>query len=280
MATSSQSGNQNGGQSDQPASDAAPAAAQSATQAPAAKAKPRLSQSEKTPDPTDAQAVDPAQNIVGSTAIGPTDQAAAVPKSTTTSVKAVDVVLNELSATQGLLDPSATSKLETAKSAAPSAPVEQRPEARFAEMNHPTIVSDIQGKLLPDGGSMDIQLSPPDLGPMHVRVEVRDGAITASFQAADEQTAKLLSHTLSDLKTALEAQGVSVEKLHVTQMPKEQQQSQNNNGSQNREADRNQQQAAQQEQQRRCAPHVETPHERPGPARSGRLMTTPISITS
>ena len=133
-----------------------------------------------------------------------------------------------------------------------SAPVEQRPEAHiFAEMNYPTIVSDIQGKLLPDGGSMDIQLSPPDLGPMHVHVEVRDGAITASFQAADEQTAKLLSHSLSDLKTALEAQGVSVEKLHVTQMPREQQPSQNNNGNQNREPDRNQQQAAQQEQQRK-----------------------------
>jgi flagellar hook-length control protein FliK len=166
------------------------------------------------------------------------------------ALKSADDILAKIGAAQGLLDTTAP-KPDTAKVAPSAAPAPQRPEARFAEANHPTIVTDIKGKLLPDGGSMDIHLSPPDLGAMRVRVEVRDGAITASFQAADEQTAKLLSHSLGDLKTALEAQGVSVEKLHVSQMPREQQPSQNNNGNSSREPDRQQQQAAQQEQQRR-----------------------------
>jgi len=85
-----------------------------------------------------------------------------------------------------------------------------------------------------------------------VRVEVRDGAVTASFQAEDVQTAKLLSHSLGDLKTALEAQGINVEKLHVSQMPKDHQPTQDGNkNNAQREADRGQQHAAQQEQQRK-----------------------------
>jgi flagellar hook-length control protein FliK len=125
---------------------------------------------------------------------------------------------------------------------APPAP----PEAQFAEANHAKIVGGIQGQLLPNGGSMHIRLDPPELGALNVRVEMRDGVMTAAFETTNDQATKLLSHSLGDLKTALEAQGVSVEKLHVRQSSQQQ-----SSSGDDRKGNRQQDSAAQREQQRR-----------------------------
>ncbi|MDQ3440970.1 MAG: flagellar hook-length control protein FliK, partial [Planctomycetota bacterium] len=50
-----------------------------------------------------------------------------------------------------------------------------------------------------------------------------DGVMTASFHTSNDDATKLLSHSLSQLKQVLESQGVSVERLQVSQTPKEQQ---------------------------------------------------------
>ncbi len=108
-------------------------------------------------------------------------------------------------------------KITTAQPAAPPAPT----VADFAAANHAQIVSSVHTQLLPNGGSMQIRLDPPDLGAMQITVHMRDGVMSAEFQASNDQTAKLLSHSLGDLKTQLETQGVTVEKLHVTAAPRE-----------------------------------------------------------
>ena len=76
------------------------------------------------------------------------------------------------------------------------------PEAQFADANRSKIVSGITGKLLPDGGSMQLTLDPANLGPMQVRVEMKNGVMSASFETSNDQASKLLSHSLGDLKTA------------------------------------------------------------------------------
>jgi flagellar hook-length control protein FliK len=88
---------------------------------------------------------------------------------------------------------------------------------QFAETNQPVIVSTIQGKLLPDGGTMNISLNPPELGAMQISVKMENGVMSASFQTSNEQATRLLTHTLGQLKNALEIQGVSVDRLHVHQ---------------------------------------------------------------
>ena len=67
---------------------------------------------------------------------------------------------------------------------------------------------------------MQIRLDPPDLGTLHIRIDVRDGVMNATFLTANDEATHLLTHTLSQLKGALESQGVSVEKLQVQQTPK------------------------------------------------------------
>ncbi|HXE54338.1 MAG TPA: flagellar hook-length control protein FliK, partial [Tepidisphaeraceae bacterium] len=133
-----------------------------------------------------------------------------------------------------------------ANTADPTAAAGAAPEAQFADANHTRIVAGIHGQLLPNGGSMHIRLDPPELGSLHVRVEMRDGVMTASFETTNDHATRLLSHSLSDLKTALESQGVNVDKLQVRQSPKDQQSSSND-----RQPDRSQDQARQQEQQRK-----------------------------
>lgn len=98
-------------------------------------------------------------------------------------------------------------------------------ETQFSDANHPKIVSGISGRLLPNGGTMQIRLDPPELGAMQVRVEMHNGVMTASFETSNDQATRLLSHTLGGLRAALEAQGVSVQKLQVSQSPKQQQSS-------------------------------------------------------
>lgn len=135
-----------------------------------------------------------------------------------------------------------------ARSVASPAPEPLPPEARFATANHATIVSDVRTRLLPHGGSMQIRLDPPELGALQVSVEMRDGAMTATFHTSNDDATRLLSHSLGQLKTALESQGVTVEKIQVQQSPK-------NESSQSQEEQSPQQQRdaanARQEQQRR-----------------------------
>ena len=126
---------------------------------------------------------------------------------------------------------------------------QQPPETQFALANHSKIISGIHGQLLANGGSMQIRLDPPELGAMHVRVEMRDGVMTASFETTSDQATRLLSHSLADLKTTLEAQGVSVQKLHVQQSPREQSSSRDDQHADRDHSSR--QQSAQQEQQRK-----------------------------
>lgn len=99
---------------------------------------------------------------------------------------------------------------------------------KFADANHPTIVSTVRGQLLPSGGTMQIRLDPPELGALLVQVSVRDGVIDASFQTSNADATQLLSHSLTQLKHSLESQGVTVDKLQVSQAPRSERADQQN----------------------------------------------------
>lgn len=99
--------------------------------------------------------------------------------------------------------------------------VQTPPEARFAEANHAEIVKGIQTDLMPRGGTMQIRLDPPELGALQVILTIKDGVVNATFQASSDDSSKLLSHSLGQLKTALETAGVTVDKLQVTHTPRD-----------------------------------------------------------
>ena len=120
---------------------------------------------------------------------------------------------------------------------------------RFADANHQNIIAGVRGNLLPGGGSMQIRLDPPELGALSVQIEMRDGQMNATFQTSNDDATKLLSHSLGQLKTALESQGVNVDKIQVQQSPKESfKQTSQDQAQQNQQQD---QTHAKQEQQRK-----------------------------
>jgi flagellar hook-length control protein FliK len=132
--------------------------------------------------------------------------------------------------------------------AAPAMPRADLPEVRFAEQNSPGIVTAVRTQLLPNGGSMQIRLDPPELGAMQVIVRMRDGVMTASFHTSSDEAARLLSHNLGQLRQALETAGMNVERLQVQQSPREESSSR---GGQQEQSQQQSGQDGQHEQQRR-----------------------------
>jgi flagellar hook-length control protein FliK len=104
----------------------------------------------------------------------------------------------------------------------PAARIADPVEARFAEANHPRIVTAVQSELMPSGGTVRLRLDPPELGALLVRIDVKDGVLAASFQTSNDEATRLLSRSMQQLRTTLESHGVTVEKLHVQQAPREQ----------------------------------------------------------
>lgn len=161
------------------------------------------------------------------------------------------VAVGSVAAAIGDMKPDARHAAPTTAGAAPATALP--PEARFAADNHESIVTSMRGELLPNGGSMRIRLDPPQLGALQVTVHIEDGFITAAFETTNDEATRLLGHSLNQLKSVLESYGVTVDKLHVQQAPREAQTSQphddgpRDQGSQSQE----QEQSARQEQQRR-----------------------------
>jgi flagellar hook-length control protein FliK len=150
-------------------------------------------------------------------------------------------------ATAGLADakPEARPATPAASPALPALP----PEVRFASANHENIVTSMRADLMPNGGSMRIRLDPPQLGALQVTVQIRDGLVTASFETTSDEATRLLGHSLNQLKTVLEAQGVAVDKLQVQQAPRETQTSGRHDDGRREQGSPSQN--ARQEQQRR-----------------------------
>ncbi len=153
------------------------------------------------------------------------------------------------------IDPAAgngTSHIAQAQFTPAPPPQTPSPDVQFAQDNHGRIATSIHGQLLPNGGTMQIRLDPPELGPIQLTVKMENGMLSASFQTTNDQATRLLSHTLSQLKTALETQGVSVDRLHVEQAAKPQNSS--SSGGSHEDSNPNSaldQRTTQQEQQRK-----------------------------
>ena len=137
------------------------------------------------------------------------------------------------------------------QSAPVALPPPPSPVAQFADTNQPSIVSTIRGSLLPNGGTMNIALNPPDLGAMQITVRMGNGAMSASFQTSNDQATRLLTHSLGQLKNALETQGVSVDRLHVHQVSNSESASGKGGDSESKDGQSSDGRNAQQEQQRR-----------------------------
>ena len=60
-----------------------------------------------------------------------------------------------------------------------------------------------------------LNLRPEALGPVKVRVDVRDGVVSASFESGNDMAHDLLKSSVADLRQQLESRGITVDRLDV-----------------------------------------------------------------
>ena len=68
------------------------------------------------------------------------------------------------------------------------------------------------------GGNVTLRLTPPELGTVRIQLNLQGTSVTAQFHAETESARTLLTQQLAQLKTNLEGQGLSVEKIGVQSM--------------------------------------------------------------
>ncbi len=81
------------------------------------------------------------------------------------------------------------------------------------------VVRGLTSMLAARGGTMTMRLEPPGLGQLRVQMTIVRGTVTAQFQPATAEAQALLERSLGALRTALESQGLTVERLTVHAAP-------------------------------------------------------------
>lgn len=70
-----------------------------------------------------------------------------------------------------------------------------------------------------EGGEVRLLLKPEALGPLRVRVTLRQGVVNARFETSSPEARGLLDESLPRLRASLEARGLSVERFEVHSLP-------------------------------------------------------------
>lgn len=68
---------------------------------------------------------------------------------------------------------------------------------------------------LKDGGTVTMRLNPEKLGAVQVRLDVQDGQVAAAFRVESPEARRLLDQELPALRSALEARGLDVDRIHI-----------------------------------------------------------------
>jgi hypothetical protein len=100
---------------------------------------------------------------------------------------------------------------------APAAPGEAMPLTHTARGDaDPFIAPVVRGlsvMMSQRGGAMTMRLEPPELGQLRVQMTIVRGIVTAEFQASTPQAHGLIEQHIATLRSALERQGLTVERL-------------------------------------------------------------------
>ncbi|MCA9289998.1 MAG: flagellar hook-length control protein FliK, partial [Phycisphaerales bacterium] len=77
------------------------------------------------------------------------------------------------------------------------------------------VIRGMVGVMNQRGGAMTMRLDPPELGQLRIQMTITRGVVTAIFEATSQQAHALLDRNIATLRTALESQGLTVERLTV-----------------------------------------------------------------
>lgn len=99
-----------------------------------------------------------------------------------------------------------------------AAPGAQTDSVDNTQLNTARIARGLQNAVQQKGGSVTLRLTPPQMGTVRIQLQMHNGTVNAQFHAETESTRALLNQQISHLRSALEQQGLTVERLGVQLM--------------------------------------------------------------
>ena len=133
-----------------------------------------------------------------------------------TSTPSISTVTNGSAVTPAL--PSSPAPITPASvnaNAIQTNPLLPNPNTSESDSNVARVIRGMQGVINQNGGSVTLRLSPPEMGIVRIEMQMNHGTVNAQLHTEHESARTLLSQQLGHLRYALEAQGLSVERLHV-----------------------------------------------------------------
>jgi flagellar hook-length control protein FliK len=103
----------------------------------------------------------------------------------------------------------------TQTTSATSASAAQQSPASSHENVLDQVVLGLRGKLDPQNGKAEIRLDPPNMGSLKVSIALNKGSLTAQFETSTDVVRDLLSNHIDKLRSVLEGQGITVDRLAV-----------------------------------------------------------------
>lgn len=119
-------------------------------------------------------------------------------------------------------------RVETAPAALRSAPTRSAktpPPAQQAKQTEDDFAAQLgrgfSAVLRQNGGTLTLRMQPQELGDLTIRMDLKPGQVAAEFEVGSDQARQLLTDQMTSLRSALEARGLSVDKLtvHLSEQP-------------------------------------------------------------
>ncbi|MEM8781669.1 MAG: flagellar hook-length control protein FliK [Planctomycetota bacterium] len=85
-------------------------------------------------------------------------------------------------------------------------------------LNEARLARGLRSALNQQGGSVTLRLTPPEMGTVRIQMQLQGTQVTAQFHAETDAAQRLLTQQLGQLRTALEGQGLTVDRIGVQSM--------------------------------------------------------------
>ena len=86
-------------------------------------------------------------------------------------------------------------------------------------LNSARLARGLRSAINQKGGAVTLRLTPPQMGTVRIQVQIQGATVSAQFYAQSDAARTMLNQQFTQLRTALEGQGLSVERLSVQTMP-------------------------------------------------------------
>ena len=87
--------------------------------------------------------------------------------------------------------------------------------ATGTDINVARVARGLRNAVQQNGGTINIRLMPPELGVVRIAVTLQSGSVNATFQTDSESVTQLLQSQMTHLRSALQQQGLSIERIEA-----------------------------------------------------------------